>query len=107
MIDARKLDRLVVVERLSRTVDDYGAEAETWAPIATLAAQRLEAGSRELVRAYGTIEEGEAVFRVRYLAGLTTADRVVVDGQPLDLVAVNELGRRQALDLRARTAGPA
>lgn len=102
-ITAWKLDRIVTLERLSRRVDDYGAEAETWATVATLRAQRLEAGSRELVRAYGQVEEGEAVFRTRYIPGVTTADRLVYHGQALELVEVIELGRRNGLDLRTRT----
>lgn len=103
MIDARKLDRTITLERMSRSVDDYGTPAEAWVPVATMRAQRLEAGSRELVRAYGQIAEGEAVFRVRYLPGVTTADRLMFEDQALELVEVNELGRREALDLRTRT----
>lgn len=103
MTDARKLDRTITIERLSRTVDDYGAEAETWALVATLRAQRLENGSREFVRAYGQAEEGVAVFRTRYVAGITTSDRIVFEDEALELVEVVELGRRIGLDLRTRT----
>lgn len=103
MIDARKLDRTITVERRTETLDDFGTPGETWAPVATLAAQRLENGSREFVRAYGEAEVGEAVFRVRYLAGITTADRILFDGEALELVGVAELGRRAGLDLRTKT----
>lgn len=103
MIDARKHDRIITIERLSSTVGKYGVEAEAWTPVATLRAQRLENGSREFVRAYGQAEEGSAVFRTRYVAEITTADRIVFEGEALELVEVVELGRRVGLDLRTRT----
>lgn len=103
MIDARKLDRTITIERLTRTLDEFRAEVETWAPLATLAAQRIENGTREFVRAYGQAEEGAALFRTRYVAGITTADRIVFEGAALELVEVAELGRREGLSLRTRT----
>lgn len=103
MIDARKLDRTITIERQTRTLDEFRAEVTAWAPVATLAAQRLENGSREFVRAYGQAEEGAALFRTRFVAGITTADRIVFDGLPLDIVEVSELGRREGLRLRTRT----
>lgn len=103
MIDARKLDRTITLERRTEALDDFGTPTEAWAPIATLAAQRLTNGSREFVRAYGQAEEGEAVFRVRFVAGITTADRVTYEGEELELVEIVELGRRAGLDLRTRT----
>lgn len=103
MIDARKLDRTITIERAARTVDDYGAEAEAWSVLATMHAQRLENGSREFVRAYGQAIEGEAVFRVRFFDGITTADRIVFEGEALELVGIVELGRRAGLDLRTKT----
>ena len=103
MIDSRKLDRLIVVERKSDTVDDFGTPIEGWSPVTTLRAQRLENGSREFVRSYGVAEEGSAVFRIRYVAGITTTDRVLFDGEPFDLVEIVELGRRQGLDLRVKS----
>ena len=106
MIDARKLDRTITVERRATTLNVDREEVTGWTPIATVAAQRLENGSREFVRAYGQAEEGSAVFRVRYLAGITPADRVVFDGEALELVEIVELGRREALDLRTKTLKP-
>ena len=103
MIDARKLDRTITIERHTTGLNADREPVETWAPMATLAAQRLENGSREFRRAYGVAEEGEAVFRVRFVAGITTADRIVFEGEPLDVVEVVELGRRAGLDLRTRT----
>lgn len=103
MIDARRLDRSITLERSTTTLNADREEVTAWAPIATVAAQRLENGSREFLRAYGQAEEGEAVFRVRFIAGITTADRIVFDGDSLELVGIVELGRRAGLDLRTKT----
>ena len=103
MIDARTLDRTIRLERRTDAFDDYGTPTEAWAPLATLAARRLEATSREFFRSYGQAVEGEAVFRIRYVAGITASDRIVFDGAALELVEVRELGRREGLELRTRT----
>ena len=50
---------------------------------------------------FGEAENGTIVFRVRYLAGITTADRVSYAGQVYDLKEVTEIGRRRGLELRA------
>lgn len=70
MIDARKLDRTITIERLTRILDEYRAEVETWAPVATLAAQRIENGTREFVRAYGQVKRSPAAGIVAEFSGL-------------------------------------
>jgi head-tail adaptor len=40
------------------------------------------------------------IFRIRYLAGVTTAHRIVFGDIRFDIVEVKELGRRKALELR-------
>lgn len=102
-MDAKKFDRTITIERRTEALDDYGTPAETWAPVAKLRAQRLENGSREFVRAYGQAEEGAAVFRTRYVPDITTADRIFFDGEELELVEVQEVGRRAGLELRTKT----
>lgn len=102
MIEARKLDRLVLIQRRSRSINEAGAEATSWLTIAEAYAQRLEAGSRELTRAYGQVEEGQAVWRIRFVEGVTTSHRLLVDEGALDIVEVRELGRRVGLELRTR-----
>ena len=104
-INAKRLDRTIVIRRRVEVLDARGTPLndQSWVPVATLRAQRLENGSREFVRAYGQATEGEAVFRVRYVAGITTADRILFEGEELELVEVVELGRRSGLDLRTKT----
>jgi SPP1 family predicted phage head-tail adaptor len=102
---AGKLDRLIIVERVSTTLDDAGVPAETWAPVASLRAERVTATMEEIMRGFGESSEGTIVFRTRYLDGLTLADRIVFEGRHLDIKAIHEISRRGGLEFRAVARG--
>ena len=100
MIRAGKLDRQIVIERQTETVVASGAVLETWAPVATVRAELVQRSADEYLTGYGEAETGNAVFRIRHLAGITTADRVTCDGSTYDIDEIVELGRKRALELR-------
>lgn len=102
---AGKLDKSISIDRLSRTVNDYGTEVEAWAPVATVRAQLVQASTEEFMRSAGSISETAVVFRVRYREDLATSDRVTHQGQAYDVKEIKELGRRAGLDLRCVAAG--
>lgn len=102
---AGKLDKTINIERLGRTVDDYGTETEGWTPVASVRAQLVQASTEEFMRSAGSISETAIVFRVRYRDDLTTSDRVTHQGQAYDVKEIKELGRREGLDLRCVAAG--
>lgn len=102
---AGKLDRIIDIQRLSRTVDDYGTETEAWAPVATLRAQLVQSSTEEFMSSFGSSAETAAVFRIRYRDDLLTSDRVTYWGQSYDVKEIKELGRREGLDLRCVAAG--
>ncbi|WP_328591732.1 phage head closure protein [Pararhizobium mangrovi] len=97
---AGKLDRTISLERQTETVADSGAISKTWTKIATVRAEIVTASMHERLTGYGEAENGNVVFRIRYLAGLTTADRVTYDGKHFDLDEIVEIGRRRGLELR-------
>lgn len=101
---AGKLDRTIVIERATTTVDEYGTPAEGWTTVATVRAQRVKLTTEEFIRAFGSASEAVAVFRIRYVDGLTTADRITCDGETYDLKGIEPIGRRQGLELRAISA---
>jgi SPP1 family predicted phage head-tail adaptor len=100
MMRAGKLDRLITIERQTETVAASGAVAKTWAVVATVRAELVQQNAEEYLAGFGETEGGGAVFRIRYLAGITTADRLVYDGAAFDIDEVVEIGRRRALELR-------
>lgn len=98
---AGKLDRTITIERKTETVSPTGAVVRAWLNIATARAEIVTQSASEFLTGFGEAESGTVVFRVRYLAGITTADRVSYAGQVYDLKEVTEIGRRRGLELRA------
>ncbi|TGU87721.1 head-tail adaptor protein [Mesorhizobium sp. M00.F.Ca.ET.151.01.1.1] len=101
MIRAGKLDRTISIVRKTETVSPTGAVVPAWLNIATVRAEIVTQSASEFLTGFGEAESGTIVFRVRYLAGITTADRVTYAGQVYDLKDVTEIGRRRGLELRA------
>ncbi|MEP9373531.1 phage head closure protein [Mesorhizobium sp. KR1-2] len=101
MIRAGKLDRSIVIERKTETVSETGAVVSAWLNIATVRAEIVTQSTAEFLTGFGEAENGTIVFRTRYLAGITTADRVSYAGKVYDLKEITEIGRRRGLELRA------
>ncbi len=100
-MQAGKLDRFIRIERQAETVAASGAVSATWALVATVRAELVRQTSTEFLSGFGEGESGTLIFRIRYLAGITTADRVVHDGHAYGLQEVAEIGRKRGLELRA------
>lgn len=96
---AGKLDRLITIQRFTNTVDDFGTPVEAWADVATLRAQIVTASTDEFI-SHGAEAETVIVFRARYVAGITAADRIVYGGAAHNIKELTEIGRRRGLELR-------
>lgn len=97
---AGALQHIITIEREAETVAPSGAVSKTWAPLATVRAERVQQNAAEFLAAFGEGEKGAAIWRIRYLPGLTTADRVTHAGIVYDLKEVAEIGRNHGLELR-------
>ncbi|WP_323784624.1 phage head closure protein [Thalassovita sp.] len=100
MIRAGKLDRQITITREAETVAASGAVSKAWAPVATVRAELVQRSADEFLTGFGEADAGGAVFRIRYLAGITTADRVTFDGVAHDIDEIAEQGRKRGLELR-------
>lgn len=100
MLNFRRMDRRIAVERRTETVSPSGDVLKTWTALRTAWAEVLQQSATEFFTGYGEAETGTVIFRVRYLDGITTADRVTFDGTAYGIKEVKELGRRDALELR-------
>lgn len=98
---ASKLDRTIAIERKTETVSPTGAVVAAWQNVATVRAEIVTQSASEFLTGFGEAENGTIVFRVRYVAGITTDDRVSYAGHVYDLKEVTEIGRRRGLELRA------
>jgi len=103
---AGKLDKTITIQRFTSTVDEYGTPVETWADLATVRAQIIQATTEEFIKGWGASTEAATVFRIRHMDGITPADRVTYQGRAYDLKEIKEFGRREGLDLRCVAHGP-
>lgn len=83
-----KLRHLVTVQRKSLTTDDYGGPVETWADVATARASVEPMQGRELASAQTVNDETTTRITMRYLIGVTTADRITFEGRYYNLQSV-------------------
>lgn len=103
MIRAGKLDKQITIERETETVAASGAVSKTWASVATVRAELVQLSAEEYLTGFGEGDAGDAVFRIRYLSGITTADRVSFEGAKYVIEKVSFLGRHKGLQLLVRT----
>ncbi len=102
---AGQLDRVITIQRATNTVNAYGTPVSTWTDVATVRAQKVQASTEEYIRGAGASDETVIVFRTRYLAGVTNADRIVFDGFIHEIKETKELGRGDGLELRTWSYG--
>lgn len=95
-----KLTESITIEQASTGVNDYGTPIETWTPWAYLRAERIDQTTEEFMRSAGVSDETAVVFRVRFLDGISNADRVIWQGEAFNIRQITPLGRRKGLDLR-------
>ena len=102
---AGNLDRVIVIERCTAGVDEYGTVTDAWVVFATMRAQVLQYSTDDRDTAHGSSTERTVTFRMRWLDGLTLADRASYEGQPFSIKQVKEIGRRVGLDLICERVG--
>lgn len=106
-IDPGKMDRLITIEQktdASPAQTTTGEPSFAWATYKQLWAQKLDVGGRERFAAAGRQAEVETVFRTRYESGVTERMRISLGGVYYDILFINEIGRREGLEIRARGA---
>lgn len=100
---AGKLDKVIEVETtVPAEPDEYGVVDPAGETVTsrTVRAQIIQASTEEYLRGYGEGENTSIVFRIRFLAGVTTDGRIKFNGEHFNIREVKEIGRRVGLDLR-------
>jgi len=98
---AGALDQRVTIETPSANVDVLGQRVETWTTFATVWAQAEPLRGRDFFAAGQTQDQAEVRFRIRYLAGVTAAMRVLWRNVPHAIVAppIDVDGGKHTLEL--------
>jgi SPP1 family predicted phage head-tail adaptor len=104
-MSAGKFDRVITIQAPTTTPDEYGTPQKTWATFWTGYAQLLTLSRQEfMLKELGETTEIVATYRIRYVAGVNLAMRVVHSGQAGSTVYrvadVREIGRHEYLELK-------
>lgn len=99
------LDRRVTIQRQGEPVDDgVTTKPGAWADIGTRKAQVIRSRAREIFENLGREAEVPITF-VMYSDTLTrtmvTTDRIVFEGKNFDIKSINEIGRREGIEVVA------
>ncbi len=97
---AGKLDKTIRIKSTTWVDDGFGGQIPTTTYRENLRAQVVEASTDEYIRAAGISTERIAIFRTRFIDGVTLIDKVEYDGLEYDLKQIKEIGRRRGLELR-------
>lgn len=104
-VGALSFDREIEIQRLTVIgQDDFNANIEDWALLATVEASKVDISGREDPAAASIDAAIVTRFRVRWqpvLADLSPADRVVYDGRTYDIQAVKEQQLRVGIEILA------
>lgn len=103
---AGSLDRPIIIERASTTVDATGKTAETWSRLAIRRAEIIRDETSDTIGDAGALTSNVIRFRTRYMPGLTLADRIGYGGNVYAIHNVVEIGRRRGLEITAKRVEP-
>lgn len=95
-----KLQHRIDLQRLTQTLGPGRVPVQIWATYASGKADLRQAGVSEFLTTYGEGVTNNAVFLLRWLPGVSVADRVLHGGKVWNIVAIAEIGRRKGLELR-------
>lgn len=101
---AGKLQHRIQLQRRTETLSPSRKAQEVWTTYANGKAELRQAGISEFLTTYGEGVTNSAVFVIRWLPGVSVADRIICQGKPWNIVAIAEIGRRKGLELRAVAA---
>lgn len=100
-----KLRHKVTIERYEETYDELGQPIQTWTTLGTVPASVEPINGREYFSAAAAQSEVTTRIRIRYLAGLTSTDRVTHDGTAYNIASViNPSKRNEELVLMCTSA---
>jgi SPP1 family predicted phage head-tail adaptor len=102
MPGAGSLKERITIQRATVAPDDYNAPIRTWAALATVWAERMDASAGESYRAREVGAEITRRFRIRHssdVADVNPDDRLLFGGVEHNITAVREIERNRWLEI--------
>lgn len=98
---AGKLDREIVIESATSTVNAIGEPVETWATFASVWAEVKPLSASERFRSEARHSARVSTFSIRWLAGVLPTMRIKYENLYWRILGIAELGRRDGLEITA------
>lgn len=95
---AGRLDRRITIQRFTETRSKYNESIRSWADLYTVWASKRTQSGREALQGEQVVASNTVVFTIRHKA-ITPQDRILFEGQTYDIKSLNELGRREGLEI--------
>lgn len=106
LVNSPRFDRKITLQRKTVTQNDLGEEVETWTDLATdIWAEKSYRGASEGVQAAEIAAVRALRFVIRWDPGwadVSPLDRLIHDGVTHDIYEVNEIGRRDGIEMFVR-----
>jgi SPP1 family predicted phage head-tail adaptor len=99
---AGALDRRITLQRGVAVQDDFNQPVKSWEEIATVWAEVRPVGGGEGFDAQQLKATADVRIAIRYRDDVTPETRVVYGSQVHDILAIQEIGRREGLELITR-----
>lgn len=103
-MQAGKLQHRIELQRMTETLTPSRKVQQVWDTYASGKAELRQAGISEFLRESVEGASSNAVSLIRWLPGVSVADRILHGGRVWNIVAIAEIGRRRRLELRAVAA---
>jgi SPP1 family predicted phage head-tail adaptor len=104
MLYAGLLNKIITIQSKTQTTDEYGGPVTTWATYKQVWAAIWPLRGRELIAAQAAQSETAVRFRIRYLAGLTSAMRISCDGKIYDITGIVDFEEKHVeMDIMTKT----
>ena len=102
---AGRLRHVIAIQSKAFTTDAWGGQVEAWTNFATgIRAEVNPLSGRELIASQAAQSATTCRFKIRYMAGVKQAMRVVYGGQYYNISAVVDVdGRQRELHLMTET----
>lgn len=98
-----RLDRIITIQGFSSSQDSYGEEIKTWTDTAKVWANKRNAKGNERFIANQDVATVDAIFTIRYRAGITPLMRILdVDSREYNILSVIDVDRKRWLELHAQ-----
>ena len=94
-----RLRQQIVIKELTESRSDSGAVVESWYPFATVRAAKDMPKGREAFTADQMTDTQQALFRVRYVAGIKPKMQIVHGCDTWDIKSVAEDNRQTFLEI--------